>query len=90
MARLSTAGFCTELRNLLARCAERGVDPTELRAGWRRSKRAEWIAAANSRGQYEQVMLLRAAVGTASAAGDDAHWARRARGCGLWRLSRRS
>ncbi|WP_170936700.1 UvrD-helicase domain-containing protein, partial [Mycobacterium avium] len=24
---LSTAGFATELRNLLARCAERGVDP---------------------------------------------------------------
>src|SRR6516164_127567 len=27
---LSTAGFATELRNLVARCAERGVDPQEL------------------------------------------------------------
>ena len=30
---LSTAGFASELRNLLARCSERGVDPQEL-SGW--------------------------------------------------------
>ena len=63
---LSTAGFATELRNLLARCAERGVDPTELERMGRRSKRAEWIAAGQFARQYEQVMLLRAAVGTAA------------------------
>ena len=63
---LSTAGFATELRNLLARCAERGVDPTELERIGRRSKRAEWIAAGQFARQYEQVMLLRAAVGTAA------------------------
>src|SRR5271167_765606 len=63
---LSTAGFAIELRNLLARCAERGVDPTELERMGRRSKRAEWIAAGQFARQYEQVMLLRAAVGTAA------------------------
>ncbi len=63
---LSTAGFATELRNLLARCAERGVDPTELERLGRGSKRAEWIAAGQFARQYEQVMLLRAAVGTAA------------------------
>jgi superfamily I DNA/RNA helicase/RecB family exonuclease len=63
---LSTAGFATELRNLMARCAERGVDPTELERMGRRGKRAEWIAAGQFARQYEQVMLLRAAVGTAA------------------------
>src|SRR5271163_3811776 len=63
---LSTAGFAIELRNLLARCAERGVDPQELQRMGRRSKRAEWIAAGQFARQYEQVMLLRAAVGTAA------------------------
>ncbi|MGO8852946.1 PD-(D/E)XK nuclease family protein [Mycobacterium sp.] len=63
---LSTAGFATELRNLLARCAERGVDPQALERLGRRSRRAEWIAAGQFARQYEQVMLLRAAVGTAA------------------------
>ncbi len=63
---LSTAGFATELRNLLARCAERGVDPTELKRIGRLSSRAEWVAAGQFARQYEQVMLLRAAVGTAA------------------------
>ena len=63
---LSTAGFATELRNLLARCAERGVDPIQLERLGRRCKRAEWTAAGQFARQYEQVMLLRAAVGTAA------------------------
>ncbi|MCV7409239.1 ATP-dependent helicase [Mycobacterium florentinum] len=63
---LSTAGFATELRNLLARCAERGVDPQELQRLGRRSRRPEWTAAGRFAQQYEQVMLLRAAVGTAT------------------------
>jgi superfamily I DNA/RNA helicase/RecB family exonuclease len=61
---LSTAGFATELRDLLARCAERGVDPQELERLGRRCRRPEWIAAGQFARQYEQVMLLRAAVGT--------------------------
>jgi superfamily I DNA/RNA helicase/RecB family exonuclease len=63
---LATAGFATELRNLLARCAERGVDPQELERLGRRCRRPEWVAAGQFARQYEQVMLLRAAVGTAA------------------------
>ncbi|OBF02044.1 ATP-dependent DNA helicase [Mycobacterium sp. 852002-10029_SCH5224772] len=63
---LSTAGFGNELRNLLARCAERGVDPQELERLGRRCRRPEWTAAGQFARQYEQVMLLRAAVGTAA------------------------
>lgn len=63
---LSTAGFATELRNLLARCAERGIDPGELERLGRHCRRPEWIAAGQFARQYEQVMLLRAAVGTAA------------------------
>jgi superfamily I DNA/RNA helicase/RecB family exonuclease len=63
---LRTAAFATELRNLLARCAERGVDPQELERLGRRCGRPEWTAAGQFARQYEQVMLLRAAVGTAA------------------------
>ncbi|BBX95217.1 ATP-dependent helicase [Mycobacterium lacus] len=63
---LSTAGFATELRNLLARCSERGVDPHELERLGRRRGRPEWTAAGQFARQYEQVMLLRAAVGMAA------------------------
>ncbi|OBK49903.1 ATP-dependent DNA helicase [Mycobacterium sp. 1081908.1] len=63
---LGTAGFATELRNLLARCAERGVDPQQLERLGRRFGRPEWTAAGQFARQYEQVMLLRAAVGTAA------------------------
>jgi len=63
---LGTAGFATELRNLLARCAERGVDPQDLERLGRRCRRPEWTAAGQFARQYEQVMLLRAAVGTAA------------------------
>jgi superfamily I DNA/RNA helicase/RecB family exonuclease len=63
---LGTAGFATELRNLLARCAERGVDPAQLARLGRRSRRPEWAAAGRFAQQYEQVMLLRAAVGAAA------------------------
>lgn len=61
---LTTAGFATELRDLLARCAERGVDPLQLQRIGRLSGRPEWVAAGRFAQQYEQVMLLRAAVGT--------------------------
>ncbi|WP_144205739.1 ATP-dependent helicase [Mycobacterium tilburgii] len=63
---LSTATFATELRNLLARCAERGVDPQELQRLGRFARRPEWTAAGRFAQQYEQMMLLRAAVGTAA------------------------
>ena len=63
---LSTVGFATELRDLLARCAERGVDPVELHRIGRRTGRAEWAAAGQFAQVYEQVMLLRSAVGMAA------------------------
>lgn len=62
---LSTAGFANELRNLLARCFERGVDPSELERLGQRCGRPEWIAAGRFARQYEQVMLLRSAAGMA-------------------------
>ncbi len=63
---LGTEGFTDELRNLLARCAERGVSPGQLARLGRRCGRPEWTAAARFARQYEQVMLLRAAVGRAA------------------------
>lgn len=65
-AALATDGFATELRDLMARCAERGVDPAELTRLGKRCRRPEWTAAGRFAQQYEQVMLLRAAVGTAA------------------------
>ncbi|OBJ00183.1 ATP-dependent DNA helicase [Mycobacterium alsense] len=65
---LRTGGFATELRNLLARCSERGIDPRELQRLGRRCGRPEWVAAGQFARQYEQVMLLRSAVGTAAQA----------------------
>jgi superfamily I DNA/RNA helicase/RecB family exonuclease len=65
-AALGTEGFAAELRELLTRCAERGVDPAQLERVGRRSGRPEWTAAGRFARNYEQVMLLRAAVGTAA------------------------
>ena len=63
---LSTVGFATELRDLLARCSERGVDPAALQRIGRASGRAEWQAAGRFAQAYEQIMLLRSAVGMAA------------------------
>ena len=63
---LTTVGFATELRDLMARCAQRGIDPVELARIGRASGRREWVAAGKFAQQYEQVMLLRASVGTAA------------------------
>ncbi len=65
-AALGTAGFAAELRELLTRCAERGVDPQQLQRLGRLCGRTEWVAAGQFAHNYEQVMLLRAAVGTAA------------------------
>ena len=65
-AALGTAGFAAELRELLTRCAERGVDPARLQQLGRLCGRPEWAAAGQFASRYEQVMLLRAAVGTAA------------------------
>ncbi len=65
-AALGTEGFAAELRELLTRCAERGVDPQQLQRLGRLHGRPEWAAAGRFAHRYEQVMLLRAAVGTAA------------------------
>ncbi|MGV0715230.1 ATP-dependent DNA helicase [Mycolicibacterium sp. XJ662] len=65
-AALGTTGFATELRDLLARCTERGVDPVELQRIGRRARRPEWLAAGQFAQAYEQIMLLRSAVGMAA------------------------
>ena len=65
-AALGTAGFVAELRELLTRCAERGVEPLRLQRLGRLCGRPEWAAAGQFARRYEQVMLLRAAVGTAA------------------------
>jgi superfamily I DNA/RNA helicase/RecB family exonuclease len=65
-AALGTEGFATELRDLMARCAERGVDPVRLERVGRLAGRPEWVAAGRFAHQYEQVMLLRSAVGMAA------------------------
>ncbi len=63
---LGTVGFATELRDLLARCNERGVDPLALQRLGRRAGRPEWQAAGRFAQAYEQIMLLRSAVGMAA------------------------
>jgi superfamily I DNA/RNA helicase/RecB family exonuclease len=63
---LATAGFANQLRDLLARCAERGVDGPALERIGRLNGRPEWVAAAQFARQYEHVMLLRAAAGRAA------------------------
>lgn len=63
---LGTVGFANELRDLLARCTERGVEPAALQRLGRRAGRAEWVAAGRFAQVYEQVMLLRSAVGMAA------------------------
>src|SRR3984893_16750565 len=51
---LGTAGFAAELRELLARCAERGVDPAQLERVGRLSGRREWTAAGRWGSSYQQ------------------------------------
>ncbi|VEG52542.1 UvrD/REP helicase [Mycolicibacterium aurum] len=63
---LSTVGFATELRDLMARCSERGVDPLALQRIGRASGRPEWQAAGRFAQAHEQIMLLRSAVGMAA------------------------
>jgi superfamily I DNA/RNA helicase/RecB family exonuclease len=63
---LSTVGFANELRDMLARCTERGVDPIALQRIGRSCGRLEWLAAGQFAQAYEQIMLLRSAVGMAA------------------------
>ena len=63
---LGVPAFATQLRDLLMRAAERGLAPEDLIALGRRSGRDEWVSAGRFFRSYEQVMLLRGSVGTAT------------------------
>jgi superfamily I DNA/RNA helicase/RecB family exonuclease len=65
-AALTLPGFAAELRDLLLRAAERGLGPEDMVRLGREHGRDEWVAAGLFWRQYEQVTLLRGAVGTES------------------------
>ncbi len=75
---LHTRAFAGQLRDLLLRCAERGVDPAGLAGYARRAARPEWLAAARFMREYEQVQALRDATGRAGVAYDNAELVRAA------------
>jgi superfamily I DNA/RNA helicase/RecB family exonuclease len=56
---LTADGFADQLRDLLARAAERGLGPAELEQLGARHDRPEWVAAGRFAREYEQVTLLR-------------------------------
>jgi superfamily I DNA/RNA helicase/RecB family exonuclease len=60
---IGVPGFAAELRELLLRAAERGLGPDELQALGERHDVPEWVAAGRFFRTYEQVVLLRGAVG---------------------------
>ena len=69
---LELPGFAAELRDLLLRAAERGLGPEDLIWFGQRYEREEWVAAGEFGRQYEQVTLLRGAVGGTAEGGGGA------------------
>ncbi|HEY2172351.1 MAG TPA: ATP-dependent DNA helicase [Mycobacteriales bacterium] len=55
---LATRGFVDELRDLLLRAVERGVDPRRLARYGRRFHRDDWVAAASFLQEYADVTAL--------------------------------
>ncbi|MEV0649720.1 ATP-dependent DNA helicase [Phytomonospora sp. NPDC050363] len=58
-AAVPTRGFATQLRDLLLRCAERGIGPARLAAHGRAEGRPEWTAAAAFYHSYIDQLALR-------------------------------
>lgn len=54
-AALTTRGFRTELRDLLMRAVERGLEPADLAALGHRHGRPEWVAASEVLAEYDEV-----------------------------------
>ncbi len=75
---LHTRGFATQLRDLLSRAYERGIDPVKLDRWGARQGRAEWRAAAAFMQQYADVTELRDASLSAGTAYDPAELIRAA------------
>ncbi len=57
-AALATRGFRTELRDLLMRTVERGLDSAGLAALGRAHDRPDWVAAADVLAEYDEVTAL--------------------------------
>jgi superfamily I DNA/RNA helicase/RecB family exonuclease len=66
---LPLPGFAAELRDLLLRAAERGLGPEDLVELGHAHGHPEWVAAGRFGAQYEEVTLLRGAVGAESFGG---------------------
>ena len=62
---LTTVGFARELRDLISRAAERGLDGAALRALGEDAGEPAWIAAGQFATDFERIQLLRASVGAA-------------------------
>jgi superfamily I DNA/RNA helicase/RecB family exonuclease len=77
---LRTRAFAEQLRDLLLRCAERGVGPDELAALGVARKRPDWPPAARFLRDYVQVLALRDVASRAGAAYDSAELVRAAAG----------
>ncbi|MEU0541800.1 ATP-dependent DNA helicase [Nocardia sp. NPDC005978] len=60
---LPAAGFAEQLRDLILRATERGLGPEDLIELGRTHRHAVWIAAGRFFERFEQIMLLRWAVG---------------------------
>ncbi|MDQ3733668.1 MAG: ATP-dependent helicase [Actinomycetota bacterium] len=69
-AALRTYGFASELRDLVLRCVERQVTPSQLRQWGKRHQRPEWAAAGDFLRQYLGVTSL-AGASTVDARGYD-------------------
>lgn len=75
---LRTRAFAEQLRDLLQRAAERGVDATELARLGQRLGRPDWVAAARFLRQYVAVLALRDVSNRGSVAYDNAELVRAA------------
>lgn len=75
---LRTRAFAEQLRDLLQRAAERGVDATELARLGQRWDRPDWVAAARFLRQYVAVLALRDVSNRGSVAYDNAELVRAA------------
>jgi superfamily I DNA/RNA helicase/RecB family exonuclease len=77
---LPTRAFAEQLRDLLLRAAERGIDNASLVAFADKAGRDDWRAAAEFRTEYEEVLALRDATSHSGAGYDYAELVRAAAG----------
>ena len=79
-AALPTRGFAAQLRDLLLRAAERGIDPAGLEELAAKCGRDDWRSAAGFRQEYDQVLALRDSTGRGATGYDYAELVRAAAG----------